>query len=181
MTTPTTKTPSDDEWPAIYSPEETLAIWRSGVARWHANPWPALRGSGDTTDAHQGRCVRLLVCLHPNPSAALLAAAACHDVQECVTGDVPGAAKERPSAFGDAVWFREMEAAVEMGLPLAGGKEEWWITLVDKLDAWLWAQLVEPRAVRNDPSWRDHAAEILELAKDLGCEDTVGAMIAAMG
>ena len=29
--------------------------WGHGVMRWHANKWPALRNSGDCTDAHSNR------------------------------------------------------------------------------------------------------------------------------
>jgi len=174
MTTSTTKSPSSEDWWETCTPEETLAIWRSGVARWHANRWPSLRGSGDTTDAHQGRCVRLLLCLHPNPSVPLLAATACHDVQECVTGDVPGPAKQ--GQFGKELAFFEAKVAVEMGLPAVFGREGRWLKLVDMLDAHLWASLIEPR-IRDDPEWIAFGQQIINAAEDLGCDEVVAAML----
>ena len=160
-----------------YTVDDTIAIWRSSVNRWHANPWPALRNSGDTTDAHQGRCVRLLVCLHPSPSAELIAAAACHDVQECVTGDVPGPAKT--GRFGSALASLEAEISAAFGLPVAIGDDAEWIELVDMLDAILWMRAHDGRAERYGEDWISMEVQVRHLADRLGCGIMVGQLLDA--
>jgi hypothetical protein len=61
-------------------------LWHAAsVRRWHQNP--ALAHTHQTIADHQGRCVLLLLALHPAPSLALLRAVATHDIGERVAGD----------------------------------------------------------------------------------------------
>ena len=77
-------------------------IFRAGrVRRWHSDA--DLSWTDDYNDAHQGRVARLLLALHPNPSAVLLAAALTHDDGELKAGDMGHALKRENPTLRDAL------------------------------------------------------------------------------
>ena len=143
------------------TPATIRALWRSGlVNRWHANPSPALRNSGDTTAGHAQRVAVLMVKLWPDTSAADLVAALLHDAPECITGDMPRGCPAKP-----AMAALEGDWMARHGVP--GPSLPQRLRLCDSLDAWLWCQLCAPDRLA-DAEWQDHRAEIIALAWRLG-------------
>ena len=62
--------------------------WAMGqTLRWHSSPWPALRNSGDTVDAHQNRMIRDARLYFPRAGMELVDAIIGHDLPECLSGD----------------------------------------------------------------------------------------------
>ncbi len=142
-------------------------IWNSDVNRWHASRSHLLRNSGDTTDAHAARCCRLLLALKPDASADLLAACLHHDVAERATGDTPWKAKQ-DATLRDTLVRLEIRETMRLGLtePRTAQDAEW-IKLVDRLDAFLWCQMVDPvESVSGE--WQRAARDIQAMAERLG-------------
>lgn len=150
-------------------------IWAAVVNRWHAHPSHLLRNSGDRTDAHHGRCVQLLLLLHPNPGVELIRRVAFHDTAESGLGDVSGGAKRRNPALRSLLRQIEGEAALRLGLPEHLDHDPW-LALVDMLDAWLWATTHAPDQTRG-PDWRAMLDEIMQLATTLGVRNEVMGVI----
>jgi hypothetical protein len=155
-------------------------IWNSDVTRWHASRCHALRHSGDTTDAHAARCCRLLLALKPDASANLIAATLHHDVAERVTGDVPFGAKQ-DATLRDTLVRLEVNENMRLQLREAVTLDEWdWIKLVDRLDAYLWAQMVAPAELAKQ-DWRNAWADILARAGRLDVRQQVADLIGECG
>ena len=155
-------------------------IWNSDVARWHASRCHALRHSGDTTDAHAARCCRLLLALKPDASANLIAATLHHDVAERVTGDTPWNAKQ-DATLRDTLVRLEVNENMRLQLREAVTLDEWdWIKLVDRLDAYLWAQMVAPAELAKQ-DWRNAWADILARAGRLDVRQQVANLIGECG
>jgi hypothetical protein len=155
-------------------------IWNSDVARWHASRCHALRHSGDTTDAHAARCCRLLLALKPDASANLIAATLHHDVAERVTGDTPWNAKQ-DATLRDTLVRLEVNENMRLQLREAVTLDEWdWIKLVDRLDAYLWAQMVAPAELAKQ-DWRNAWADILARAGRLDVRQQVADLIGECG
>lgn len=150
-----------------------IDCWNHTSLRWHANPWPALRNSGDDTAAHSNRMAKLALWLWgADVSRELLAAIATHDDAEGGpggTGDVPGPGKVRD--FGAALSIRTAKIERERGTC----RWLWHLTaddcrrlrFVDVLDAWRWVSLCEPRALASD-DWPEARAWLLAEAERLG-------------
>jgi hypothetical protein len=150
-------------------------LWKSGgVKRWHCSLDRALRESGDTTASHQWRCAMLLMMLHPLPSAHLLACVLTHDVPEIVTGDVPGPAKA--GMLGEVLAMAEAQVAESFGLPMPTDKDTRWLSLVDRLDAYLWAREHAPYVLKTS-AWMSNYAGILALSDTLGVREKVEALV----
>ena len=155
-------------------------IWNSNVHRWHASRSHALRNSGDDTDAHAARCCRLLLALKPDASANLIAATLHHDVAERVTGDTPMGAKQ-DATLRDTLVRLEIRETMRLGLIEPRDKTEYeWIKLVDRLDAYLWCQMVDPAELARQ-DWRNAWADILGRADTLGVRSRVHALIGECG
>jgi hypothetical protein len=155
-------------------------IWNSDCLRWHASRCHALRHSGDTTDAHAARCCRLLLALKPDASANLIAATLHHDVAERVTGDTPWNAKQDATLRYVLV---RLEAAENQRLGLTTprhAEDVDWIKLVDRLDAYLWAQMVAPAELAKQ-DWRNAWADILARAGWLDVRGQVANLIGECG
>jgi 5'-deoxynucleotidase YfbR-like HD superfamily hydrolase len=155
-------------------------IWNSDVTRWHSSRCHALRHSGDTTDAHAARCCRLLLALKPDASANLIAATLHHDVAERVTGDVPMNAKQ-DATLRDVLVRLEAAENQRLGLTTPRHAEDVdWIKLVDRLDAYLWAQMVAPAELAKQ-DWRNAWADILARAGRLDVRQQVANLIGECG
>jgi len=155
-------------------------IWNSNCLRWHASRCHALRHSGDTTDAHAARCCRLLLALKPDASANLIAATLHHDVAERVTGDIPWNAKQ-DATLRDTLVRLEISENMRLQLREAVTLDEWdWIKLVDRLDAYLWAQMVAPTELAKQ-DWRNAWADILARAGRLDVRQQVANLIGECG
>ena len=150
------------------------AYLSGSVQRWHQNP--AMARAGQSLADHQGRCVHLLLVLHPDPSAALIRVMATHDAGELDAGDLglPFKRNNPDLARAHAVFETRAREAIFGSDPELTPDEARWVGLVDKLEAACWVLLIAPdhypRVVRNE-RW------MLAEADDLGCRDTVGALL----
>ena len=150
-------------------------LWKSGnVKRWHCNLDRALRESGDTTASHQWRCAMLLMMLHPLPSAHLLGCVLTHDVPEIITGDVPAPAKG--GVLGEVLAMAETEVAENFGLPIPTDKDVRWLTLVDRLDAYMWTKEHAPYVLKTS-EWMSTYAGILALSDALEVREKVEVLL----
>lgn len=90
--------------------------------------------------AHSWHVAMLVVCLHPDPSAALLKACLTHDVPERWVGDTPAMAKWTLNpALGKEL--KATEAAVEKMLGIdweLTPTEKLWLNACDVLEFMLW-------------------------------------------
>jgi 5'-deoxynucleotidase YfbR-like HD superfamily hydrolase len=116
------------------------------INRWHSNPDPRLRNSGDTVSAHHKRVASLCQSLaawigHVLTDSDLLHAALNHDAAEAVIGDMPAPAKARFPALALEYALAEKAVLAEMGLywTLTNYEAEM-LHLCDKLDAFIWAR-----------------------------------------
>ena len=116
------------------------------VNRWHSNPWPALRNSGDTIDAHQWRVWRLLMQINPGASIELQHYALTHDEAERTLGDMPSPAKDKFPEL--AAMYEQAEAGERVRMGHNARPDGWeLVRLCDMADAFRWADLHEPRAL----------------------------------
>jgi len=150
-------------------------IHQSDVNRWAANKNPKLRGSGDTTDKHSLRMIKLLIALAPDLliSDRLLHAIALHDVGESQIGDVSGKAKqERPQL---AAWLDHAEAenraAMGLTMPKLNETECRILHFLDRLDALMWCKIYDPEQLR-DPDWQECIEWLAQQADALGVDIT---------
>ena len=159
----------------------TLArLYISGtVRRYHASP--DMAPLGQTNADHQGRCVQLLLALHPGPSLALIDAVAHHDVGELDACDLSGPFKRlHPDlaaghAAIEAGYLRQTLGRDVFGRLHVG--ERWWLGFIDQLEAYCFMQSHAP-AVRCGHGWSETRARILDQAGEVpGLQDRVAGLI----
>lgn len=133
-------------------------IHQSDVNRWAANKSPKLRDSGDTTDKHSLRMIKLLIALAPDLliSDRLFRAIALHDVGESQLGDVSAKAKQEHPQLAAALDQAEAENRAAMGLRMPKLNETEWRILhfLDRLDAVMWCNIHDPDQL-CDADWQD--------------------------
>lgn len=150
------------------------AYLSGSVQRWHQNPFMAR--AGQSLADHQGRCVHLLVVLHPNPSAALIRVMATHDGGELDAGDLglPFKRDNPDLASAHAMFEARARQAIFGPDPDLGLREARWVGLIDKLEAACWVLLTAPthysRVVKNE-GW------LLAEADALGCVEAVRGLL----
>lgn len=145
-------------------------VWRTGrVRRWHAHP--DLSDLADFDDAHQGRCVLLLLTLWPGASRELIAATATHDTGESVVGDIPYPHKDRPYAAEIARMEDEARALLGFGWEL-GPLDQHRLRLVDRLDAYMFVRHWRPECLASK-EWVSEADTIYFLARQLDVLEAV--------
>ena len=150
------------------------AYLSGSVQRWHQNP--VMARAGQSLADHQGRCVHLLVVLHPSPSAALIRAMATHDGGELDAGDLGLPFKRDNPDLARAHAIFETGAREAIFGPDAElvPREGRWVGLIDKLEAACWVLLTAPthyaRVVRNE-DW------IMAEADYLRCGDAVRGLL----
>ena len=148
-----------------------IQIHQSDVNRWAGNKSPRLRDSGDTTDKHSLRMIKLLIALFPdlNYDQSLVLAIALHDVGESQVGDVSGKAKQEYPKLAAALDQVEAENRAAMGLTIPKlNKREWRVLhFLDRLDAVIWVKIHDP-AQLADQDWQ-------------GCIDWLSAQADALG
>ena len=138
------------------------AIWNAGrVLRWHTHPH--LAGSGDRLDGHHARVARIILALHPDPSAELLRAALTHDDGESVTGDRP---RGNMCIECSNCEIAECEALWDGAPDLNDTADDLWLAMADSLDAYLWAKHHAPQ-IMSAPEWTAHRDEVIALASAL--------------
>lgn len=151
------------------------------VTRWHTHPRLSL--THDPLDGHQGRVARIIMALHPAPSAQLLMAALTHDDGEHVTGDMPGHFKEDFS-YG-MEWIDEIEQQGREELwgnvhINVSGENADWLRLADRIDAFMWCGFHAAEEL-DKPEWKRARAWIHDTSADLGCNAPVGEMLREVG
>jgi hypothetical protein len=147
------------------------------VRRWHANA--VLAREGQTNADHQGRCVQLLLMLHPAASPALIRAVAFHDAGE-VMGDLPFDAKRAHPVMAAAHGMIETAARERLCGPDPWLTEvEWaWLHLVDRIEAAAFCITRQPgESMRPASGWPGYLERVLGDADQLGVRVRVSAMI----
>lgn len=146
------------------------AYLSGSVRRWHMNP--AMAHTGQTDADHQGRCVHLLLTLHPGPSAALIRACATHDGGELDAGDLSHDFKQQnPDIAGAHAAFEDLARQAIFGPdPDLTLDEARWVKLIDRLEGAAWVLLTNPSEYHRAASaWLRAEAMMLVMADDLGC------------
>lgn len=142
-----------------------------GVQRYHANP--GMARLGQTNADHQGRCVQLLLALHPAPSVALIWAVAHHDVGERWAGDLPAPFKRAQPEIAAAHAEAEMEfAAQAMGwrvLDDLSPEDRRWLALIDGLEAYAFMRGHAPGQAGRD-GWPDARKACMARAWSFGAD-----------
>lgn len=151
------------EWGAVYAAGD--------VRRWHANV--AMGGEGQTNADHQGRCLQLLLLLHPGPSLALIKAVAFHDLGERWAGDLPRPFKQaNPAIAAEHAAFEgaEIERVMGAALPYLTPEEQRWLKLIDQLEMTCFVLLRRPDEYRRKASgWCDADFALFAAARACGC------------
>lgn len=144
------------------------SILRAGlVRRWHCNA--DLADTCDRLDGHQGRVARIILALHPNPSASILRGALTHDDGERATGDVPWNVKRDNPALSAILSKIEAQARADLwGCdPALTDAERLWLRYADRLDAYMWAMHHAPH-LKHDDDWRAAWDNLHDMAMKLG-------------
>lgn len=148
------------------------------VRRWHSNP--AIACHVQTNADHQGRCVQLLLMLHPGASASLIRAMAFHDAGEDLAGDLSSRFKRAHPAVASAHAMIETKARERLcgPDPELTGDERAWMALIDGLEAACFVISAAPHEVlRPAAGWQGDLIRIRERAEALGVAVQVGALI----
>ena len=152
------------------------------VTRWHTHPRLSL--THDPLDGHQGRVARIIMALHPSPSAQLLMAALTHDDGEHVTGDMPGETKrDIDERLLSDLAFLEEDARSELWgnvhINVSGENAEW-LRLADRIDAFMWCSFHAAEEL-DKPEWKRARQWIFDASAKLGCNAPVGEMLREVG
>jgi 5'-deoxynucleotidase len=142
-----------------------LDIYLAGnVRRYHSNA--DMARLGQTNADHQGRCVQLLLALHPKPSVALIWAVAYHDLGERWVGDLPGPFKQaHPELAAQHAEVEADYAGLAMGLRVLDdlSREDLrWLKLVDRLEAYAFMMTHAPQE-RHGGGWPELRASLYPL------------------
>ena len=151
------------------------------VTRWHTHPRLSL--THDPLDGHQGRVARIIMALHPAPSAQLLMAALTHDDGEHVTGDMPGHFKAGAPEGVEAIEEAEQQAREDLWGNVhinVTGENADWLTLADRIDAFMWCGFHAAEEL-DKPEWRRARQWIFDASAKLGCNAPVGEMLREVG
>ena len=149
------------------------------VRRYHANP--DMAHLGQTNADHLGRCVQLLLALHPGPSVALIDAVAHHDVGELGVGDLPGPFKlMHPGIAADHAVMEDQFLCETLGRDVMRPlhvADRWWLGFVDKLEAYAF-MLSHAPSERLLHGWPTSRGRVLDMAADVdGLQDRVAGFI----
>lgn len=154
-------------------------LYASGqVLYWHQNP--TMAATGQTLADHQGRCVQLLLFLHPAARPALIRAVAFHDVGEFAAGDLSWEFKRAEPDLAEAHAGFETHAreAIVGEDPDLSPSEMRWLKLVDRLECAAYVLLVRPwEAERAASGCADALAAVKAQAWQLGCGPAVEALL----
>ena len=143
-------------------------IWLSGlVRRWHSNP--DLAHTAQTNAQHQWGCAILAIHLFPD-NHRVLVAAITHDVAEMGVGDVAGPAKQRDPVLRAAI--EAAESANFLALELIEPRKSPELSLIDRLEAYLWAERHAPHTMVGD-GWPELLEDVKSMARHLRVYDKV--------
>ena len=169
-------------------PSLTAVFAAARVTRWHTHPRLSL--THDPLDGHQGRVARIIMALHPAPSAQLLMAALTHDDGEHVTGDMPGHFKaqmangyaidaEVMAHLADAEDNARSELWGNVHINVTGDNADW-LRLADRIDAFMWCGFHAAEEM-DKPEWQRARQWIFDASAKLGCNAPVGEMLREVG
>jgi 5'-deoxynucleotidase YfbR-like HD superfamily hydrolase len=103
-----------------------------------------------------------------------------HDLGESVVGDVAAPEKEKSPDWLIGHGKAETKALCEMGFEIdLNAIEQQRLFLVDKLDAYLFANLRAFRVVERCPKWQADRGKLERLSSDLGVAAVVMSMVSA--
>ena len=135
------------------------------VRRYHANP--AMAHLGQSNADHQGRCVQLLLALHPGPSVALIDAVAHHDVGEVDACDLSGPFKAlHPELAASHALIEADYLCATVGRDVMSGLhvvDKWWLGFIDKLEAFCF-MLVHAPIERLYHGWPEARQSLFDAA-----------------
>ncbi|MES2814512.1 MAG: hypothetical protein V4720_06420 [Pseudomonadota bacterium] len=145
-------------------------LYLSGnVRRWHSNP--IMADTGQNLADHHGRCIQLLLHLHPSASPALIRAMAFHDVGELAAGDLSFDFKQaQPQKAAAHAEFETAAREVICGAdPVLTDEEQAWLSMIDRLEAAAYVLVARPwESVRKASGWAMYFANVRRTAGDLG-------------
>ena len=165
----------------IRFPDLARMFTAARVRRWHTNP--VLSDTSDHLDGHQGRVARIILALHPDPSAELLACALTHDDGEWAIGDWATPIKSRLKTTAprllEIIERDEREGRIEVWgervvrweRALTDDDREW-LVFADKLDALMWCAFHNP-VLFGKAEWPAARAWVHGRAADLGIGEQV--------
>lgn len=164
------------------NPSLTAIFAAARVTRWHTHPRLSL--THDPLDGHQGRVARIIMALHPAPSAQLLMAALTHDDGEHVTGDMPGETKRKLSLdtscdLQDMEDYARSELWGNVHINVSGENADW-LRLADRIDAFMWCGFHAAEEL-DKPEWQRARQWIFDTSAKLGCNAPVGEMLREVG
>lgn len=146
-------------------------IFNAGrVRRWHNNP--DLSRFEDYNDAHQGRVARIILALHPKPSACLIVAALTHDDGELFAGDMTRGTKDANPELREVVrqvervGFKQVWGIDDLPSDHLSDDEKEWLKFADRLDSYMWMKHVRPQLAHR-PEWVAACDELKKTAKEL--------------
>lgn len=152
----------------------TAKLYRTGFGQRYAMN-PEMAWTGQTLGHHQWGVAILLLELFPDCSMATLREALLHDTGEPGAGaDVSAPAKAKYPTLAEAAFDAEWNERVELGVPCVGatGYDVDAVTLCDKLEAYMFAQVRCPHVLARD-NWPECRSKIIGLAARLGVEQQV--------
>lgn len=146
-------------------------MFRAGfVRRWHTNP--DMCHTIDPDAYHAGRVARLIIALHPSPSAILLAACLTHDDGEIAAGDMCGEAKRKDPELADRLEVVEAAKRIDIWgmdhVACLADDDKAWLKFADRLDAYMWANFHAPHVMGCD-GWPEARKRLLSQSTALGC------------
>ena len=153
------------------NPSLTAIFAAARVTRWHTHPRLSL--THDPLDGHQGRVARIIMALHPAPSAQLLMA-----------GDMPGETKRKLS-LDTSCDLQDMEDYARDALwgnvhTHVSGENADWLRLADRIDAFMWCGFHAAEEL-DKPEWQRARQWIFDASAKLGCNAPVGEMLREVG
>ncbi len=154
------------------------AYLSGSVNRWHMNP--AMAWTGQPIADHQGRCVLLLLVLHPCPSVNLIRAVATHDAGELGAGDLSYDLKvQNPVLAAAHADFEDGQRQALVGPdPVLTLDEARWVKLIDRLEGAAWVLHRHPAEyARAASGWQKAEPWLFLTADDLGCGDAVRGLL----
>ena len=139
-----------------------LDVYLSGnVRRYHTSP--DMARLGQTNADHQGRCVQMLLALHPKPSVWLIRAVAHHDVGKCWAGDLPARFKKaQPELAAQHAEVEADHAEAAMGrrvLDDLSREDLRWLHLIGGLEAYAFMMTHAPQE-RHGDGWPECRAAL---------------------